>query len=381
MLLVLSSLFGVMGGIPSFNRLLLRAAAEYAAQSGTALRVVVLTDSVAKRPQTSKMESLFPELFEHSHVLRADWYRPCGGDRLRLALETLRALPNCRCIVFGHVNLAPLGLPSLIDQFGQFGTLPYCVIAHGLEVWTPLPWHRRLALRYARVVGCVSQDTARAVQEVQGVEKARCLRISNAVEKLPPAPGAVSMANPSGPLRIVSVTRLHPGEPKGIDLMLYAIADIPHAVASYEVVGDGAARPMLSALAQTLALQSRVHFTGALADAERDLALSRCDVFALPSTGEGFGIAYLEAMAYAKPCLAAQAGGAPEVVLHDETGIVVPPTVDAVRDALLRFCDVDLRARLGAAGRVRVSSQFTYPAFARQAFQLFDRLSDRHSDG
>jgi glycosyltransferase involved in cell wall biosynthesis len=114
--------------------------------------------------------------------------------------------------------------------------------------------------------------------------------------------------------------------------------------------------------------------TGALSDAERDLAFFSCDVMALPSQSEGFGIAYLEAMAHGKPCLAARAGGAPEVVLHGETGLVVEPTVEAVRAALLQLCDAGLRQRLGAAGRARVASHFTYDSFRTRAFALFDRL-------
>ena len=91
--------------------------------------------------------------------------------------------------------------------------------------------------------------------------------------------------------------------------------------------------------------------------------------------GSGFGIVYLEAMAHHKPCLAARVGGAPEVVLNEETGLVVSPTWEAVRDGLARLTDPALRKRLGEAGYRRLWSRYTYPEFARYSHQMFARLT------
>lgn len=356
MLLVLSSLFGATGGIPSFNQLLVRAASDFAASQGLPLAIVALTDppGTASPPGAS--------------------YVPCGGDRARCVAEVLRLLPQHRFVLLGHVNLAPLGLAARLLR------RPFGVIAHGADVWTPLSWHRRRALRLAQVVACVSDDTAAHVIRQQGVAPDRCLRIINAIATVPPIPPAPVE---SAALRIVSVTRLHPGEPKGIDLLLHALAGLPSGSTTYTVIGDGAERASLRSLAETLGLGARVRFAGLVSDAERDAALDACDLFALPSSNEGFGIVYLEAMARAKPCLAARVGGAPEVVLDEQTGLCVAPTVPAVREALVRLGDPALRAKLGAAGRDRLLSHFTYNAFRRHAFKLFSRLSDpsRRSDG
>lgn len=357
MLLVLSSLFGATGGIPAFNRLLVAAAGEFAAAQGLPLRIVALTDPMDGPPPAGVA------------------YVPCGGDRARCGAETLRALPQHSFAILGHVNLAPLGLVARL--LGR----PFGVIAHGTDVWTPLSWNRRQALRLARVVACVSSDTAAHVVSQQGVAAERCLRIINAIATVPEPPPVQQLD--SGPLRILSVTRLHPDEPKGIDLMLHALAGLPGRRLTYTVIGDGDARPSLRALAETLGLADRVRFVGLVSDAERDAALAECDLFALPSSNEGFGIVYLEAMAQAKPCLAARVGGAPEVVLDGETGLCVEPTVLAVRAAIVRLSDPALREKLGAAGRARLLSHFTYDAFRRHAFELFTRLSDpsRRSDG
>jgi glycosyltransferase involved in cell wall biosynthesis len=279
----------------------------------------------------------------------------------------LGELTRHREVVFGHVNLAPLGL--LLPRYG--------VIAHGTEVWTALPALRRLALRRATAVGCVSEHTARSVQEVQGVAAGRCVRLINALPRAAGERGqdeADRLAAGQGrPVRVLSVTRLFPAEPKGIDLMLRALVELP--LVEYTVVGTGPALPALQRLAGELGVAARVRFTGTLSDGERDAELQRCDVFALPSRGEGFGIVYLEAMAQGKPCLAARAGGAPEVVVDGETGLVVEPAVAPVRAALQQLVDsAELRQRMGHAGRKRVQQCFSYARFREQAEAFFRRL-------
>jgi phosphatidylinositol alpha-1,6-mannosyltransferase len=356
MLLVLSSLFGATGGIPAFNRLLLRAAVEDALDFGEPLSIVALTDDPQQLPDAMLGAALR--------------YVPCGGDRRRCVAETARAAGRFSPILFGHVNLATPGL--LLRPLGsRFG-----VIAHGTEVWSPLPWHRRLPLRQAHVVACVSDDTLQRVRAVQGVSEARCLRIINAISTLPPS--GVSDPTADRPLRLLSVTRLHPGEPKGIDLTLRALYGLPAGSFRYTVIGEGADRPRLQALAASLGLAAQVHFAGAVDDAARDRALADCDLFVLPSSGEGFGIVYLEAMARGKPCLGARVGGTPEVVLDEQTGLLVEPNVESVRAGLRKLYDPALRQRLGQAGRRRVEAHFTYDAFRRHAVRLFTRL---RSDG
>lgn len=355
MLLALSSLLGAPGGIPSFNRLLVRAASDFANQRGLAFHVVALTDKPGADP--GFLASL-PRAVSPSYVA-------CAGSRRFFAAEVLRHLGREPAVVLGHVNLSPLGL-----AFSRFG-----VIAHGTDVWTRLPRLRRWALQRATVAGGVSEDTLRKLRDVQGVERARCQRLVNALDEssLALAESTPSTVDESSQnLRIVAITRLWIGEPKGIDLVIRCLPGLPQV--HFEVVGEGAARPQLESLAQSLGVAARVHFLGGVTEQDKHAAIARSHALVLPSSGEGFGIVYLEAMAQKRPCLAANVGGAPEVVLDGETGIVVPPTEPAVSAGLARLCDSSLRKRLGEAGQKRVLENFTYPAFAQHAEQLFDRL-------
>ena len=85
------------------------------------------------------------------------------------------------------------------------------------------------------------------------------------------------------------------------------------------------------------------------------------DVCVLPSRHEGMGRVLVEAMAAGKPCVGSPAGGIPEVILHERTGLIVddPDDPAALADALVRLArDPDLRTRFGEAGRHRARTAF-----------------------
>ena len=86
------------------------------------------------------------------------------------------------------------------------------------------------------------------------------------------------------------------------------------------MVGDGPERPAAEALARELGVADRVLFTGLVPDPLP--ILQSCDAFLLPSDGESFGLAALEAMACGIPVVGARAGGLPEVVRDDLDGVL-----------------------------------------------------------
>jgi len=123
----------------------------------------------------------------------------------------------------------------------------------------------------------------------------------------------------------------------------------------------------------------RVRFHGEVGRAELCSLYAACDIFVAPSLYESFGQIYLEAAAYGKPAIGCRVGGIPEVVLDEETGILVPPG-DAVSlaDAILRLLnDDELAKRLGDAGRRRYLESFTLEAMARRSLEVYRRVARR----
>jgi glycosyltransferase involved in cell wall biosynthesis len=125
------------------------------------------------------------------------------------------------------------------------------------------------------------------------------------------------------------------------------------------LVGDGPLRSEVEALVAALALQAQVRFAGWI----EDLAplYATIDICALSSLNEGTPVALIEAMAAATAVVATRVGGVADVVEHERTGLLVPPSnPDALADAVLRLAaDPAERSRMGTAGRQAVVERFS----------------------
>ncbi len=128
---------------------------------------------------------------------------------------------------------------------------------------------------------------------------------------------------------LLTVGRLAPGERyKGHDRVIDAL---PGLVANgcdvaYIVVGEGDDRARLETLAFQRGLHDRVRFMGSLDQGDLVEAYRLADVFVMASTGEGFGIAYLEAMACGTPALGLRSGGACDALADGQLGVLADET-------------------------------------------------------
>ena len=120
------------------------------------------------------------------------------------------------------------------------------------------------------------------------------------------------------------------------------------------LAGDGPERRSLERLAKRLGLADRVEFAGEVAHEQVPEVLARMDVFAMPSTWEGFGVAALEAAAMELPVVASNIHGIPDVVEDGVTGILVPPKdVGALSQAIVASAARRRRATAHGPRRTR----------------------------
>ena len=146
------------------------------------------------------------------------------------------------------------------------------------------------------------------------------------------------------------------------------------------LAGEGEAGGELRALARELDAGEGVEFLGRVDRAGAVALFAGCEFFVLPSRHEPMGIVNLEAMAAGRAVVASRVGGVPELIGHEENGLLVAPDdVPALTQALTRLAgDVALRARLGQNGAQRVRA-FDWDAIAAQYLDLYRAAQHSHA--
>lgn len=172
---------------------------------------------------------------------------------------------------------------------------------------------------------------------------------------------------------IGSVGRLVPV--KGYETLLRAVSGIDRDFRLL-IMGEGPLRKRLEALASELGLALKVVFPGFSDHVSR--ILSGVDLFVLPTSGEGFGLVLLEAMAHGLPVVATDTMAIPEIVEHEKTGILVPPKdILSLRRALDRLMtSPDERAGMGGRGRRRVLEEFSVGKMVERTKDVYRELLD-----
>ena len=258
--------------------------------------------------------------------------------------------------------------------------VPAVVATAQLFVEIPMGWSRRLQLgmlsRGIDRVIAVSEDTRRNWIESLNWPADRVEVVPNAIEvDVSVGNGEVAAAraaldDDSGrPLALVPA-RLDSG--KGHEYLLDAAERLPGV--RFACVGDGPFRARLTRRAEERGVADRVEFLGFRRDVP--VLLRAADIVVLPSLYEGLPLSLIEAMVAARPVVATAVGGTPELVVHDETGLLIPPRDPvALADAVERVAsDPDLADALGSAGAERARRRFSSQAMVAAVATLYAEI-------
>lgn len=161
-----------------------------------------------------------------------------------------------------------------------------------------------------------------------------------------------------------------------IDAAALVVREVPDA--RFVILGEGDLRQALERQVRELHLDKHVVLPGFRADI---LSFIRSfDVFVMSSLFEGLGTSLLDAMALSKPAVASDTGGIPEVVVHGETGLLVPPRdVRELAGAIVTLLkDPDRRDRMGRAGLERVKRLFSADRMVEQTLGVYRNLKSKN---
>ncbi|HXI70572.1 MAG TPA: asparagine synthase (glutamine-hydrolyzing) [Verrucomicrobiae bacterium] len=355
-LVLLTDGFGGFGGIAKFNRDLLAALCSH--EGVTEVVALPRLMPEASGPLPPKLTWVTASLGGKARYLWA----------VRQTARQFRAdtPANVRTLIIcAHIHLLPAAL--LARRLGR-GSLH--LIVHGIDAWNPT--HSRLANACVRRINgfiAVSNVTKRRfmrwsrLRDDQGVVLPNCVDLS----AFSPGPKSAALQDRyrlRGKKILLTLGRLASEErSKGFDEVLTALpsllADMPDLC--YLICGDGQDRPRLVAKAKALGLSvlecepgkveseerragvpdseirpptsdlrvlstgSNVIFAGRISDAEKADHYRLADVYVMPSSGEGFGIVFLEALACGIPVIGSKVDGSREALLNGRLGTLVDP--------------------------------------------------------
>lgn len=179
---------------------------------------------------------------------------------------------------------------------------------------------------------------------------------------------------PHGAPVVLNVAALvpHKGQRHLIDAFATVVRAVPDA--RLVILGQGELRDSLTTQVHQLGLDKHVFLPGFRTDV---LSLMKtADVVVMSSVMEGLGTSLLDAMACARPIVATDTGGIPEVVIHEETGLLVPPRdADSLADALLALLrDEALARQYAAAGYERVRRRFSVAHMVEATVAVYEEL-------
>ncbi len=305
-----------------------------------------------------------------------------GRDMINLVRFVRAEDPNVINLHYGD-NFISLK-DVLAVRFAGLLTRRRCIIT----VHHPTPWGKdnaqkrlmtRLAVYLAHQVIVVSSATRDILLEA-GIPKSRIKVISNGLRppesKLSAADARARLGLPSSAFIVGCLGRLV--SHKGIDDLIKAAAQLPldGPETLIAIAGSGPEREPLEKLAMSLLnergiVNIKVKFLGRIPDVDEFYAA--CDVFALPSHLEGFGLVYVEAAFHGVPSVGARAGGVVDVIVDGESGFLVPPGDPAALAVALQRLREDpaLCRRLGDTAKERAYAQFTEEVMAEQYRKAF----------
>jgi len=321
---------------------------------------------------------LQPRLLATRHIGPGLFGRWLG--RLWFLLQLLWWLPQAQSVFSMHVLLLkPLRLRALFP--GLAARPLYCWL-HGIEVWGKALAAARRDLRACTALAASSSFTAQQVRE--GLSVCPPITVVHPCSDLQfpeeiPAPGL--------PLRLLTVARLDAGERyKGHDQILDALhrlqqqGDLDPEL-RWIVVGDGNDRQRLQDKALRLGLAARIDWRGRLSDQQLIEEFLNCSVFVMPSgfsidaagqaTGEGFGIAYLEAAMAGRASIGALFGGQQDLIVDGETGWLVSAVDQSLLELLRRLSTDSLPLeKAGRQAYKRASALFSGEAQRQSLMRL-----------
>ena len=346
-------IYSSVGGIQRFNERVVKCLGELGDTFITSASVLVLWDNSQ----------------DQQKVAPGVRFLPCGRRKLRMLLRfawtILRQKPDV--ILYGHTLLTPLATIAhyLAPHARQV------LFVHGVEAWEePRLFERKIVSRFIHHIVSVSRFTALRMLQAYGLDCSRFMVLPNSVDLAEEEPGKpLGKTRLEGKDRLLTVSRLedkYKGHHKIISSLKNVLPLFPET--HYYVVGHGPLAEELRTQAEADGVAPNVHFLGYVDDWTLNAMYESCDIFVMPSKGEGFGIVFLEAWKHRMPVIGGNQDASSEVIQHDVSGLLVnPDSTEEIGTAIRALLsDRNRRIALGEAGHRSLREKYTQAHFKKR---------------
>lgn len=290
---------------------------------------------------------------------KATNFRGFRGKRVSFALSALKKGISADLVILSHINL--LIFAKLIKKINPKARI--ALMAHGIEVWRDLPNWKIKFLSQCEI-WAVSRFTAKKMSDRYHIPSQNIHILNNCLDPyftIPTSfePSETLLAKyqlqPTQAI-IYTLARLSSTEQyKGYDEVIKSMVEVIKVLPNAHYLLAGKADVMehqrLSTLIKSLDLEKHVTLAGFIADEEVQTHYTSATVFAMPSTGEGFGISFIEAAACGSPVIGGNLDGSTDALLDGKLGKLINPTADgelskAIIDQILTVKTVESAQKL-----------------------------------
>jgi glycosyltransferase involved in cell wall biosynthesis len=287
-----------------------------------------------------------------------------------------------------HLNSSKIGgvgslAAWLSKRKGPRAKVVYTV--HGWPFNEPRPWWQRRIIFFLSWLSTILTDKIILISTVdfrtalEFIPRRKCNLIFNGIDSINFLPRVearlhltkkVDSAIASDAILIGTIAELTKN--KGLSILITALNLTNYRGSTSIIIGEGTERQTLQNQIATLHLQNKIFLIGLIPEAQQ--YIKAFDIFILPSFKEGLPYTIMEAMAAGVPVVATNVGGVPDLIHHEEEGILIPPgDSKALNTAVTRLIQNPiLRTQLGKRGARKIVERFSLTQMVQQTTTLYE---------
>lgn len=323
-------IFSATGGIERMCRILGKALSDLTSKTISGFTVFSLYDAC-------KTEMDYP-------YFSNDSYKRFGTNKFNFILASVKKALKSDVIVLSHVNLIAVGwLIKIISPSKKV-----ILIAHGREVWGKLRWHQQFFIGSIDKIVAVSHFTKNKLLSKNRINEEKVIVINNCIDPfLVRNESSLLVSELKLQFNIQPETKViltlarvaEKDREKGYVRVINSLEKIKNSFPDFKYIIAGSIdlteKKYVDKILHETGLVGKVILTGFIKPNYMTALFSLSNVFVMPSTKEGFGVVFLEAMYFGKPVIAGNVDGSVDALLNGKLGKLIDPNdTDEIADAI-----------------------------------------------